>query len=451
MHFSIPDTAEVNDEKGTSFTVYKIHINGVHHCTLRYKQLRHLHDQLVKLYNSDSLPCFPGKRFFSLSSSQAEERRLLLERYVQLVAQDVRISNSAVLTTFLRQAQQETHLNCTSNEVMLCIILPSSDTTVVEVGPTEQTESVMKKLCFKLGVGEDHTGYFGLYIEKLTERGWMLIRKLQSYESPYVSQLATNCCRITLRKSYWDPSYDNELMKNCVSLDLIYQQFVCEMENFNLNAQMKSDVNRLIKMEKKEELLKYARKIKFFGGICFSNCISNYPKPETDVTIHAVNKELIFVFEDKEMTFKVTRIRSWRITSVSSENWKEARLELSFEYLLSKDKMQWITIMSDQAVMISLSLQGIVDELMRKQSGSSGSSCSGGDRVTDDIGITATYMTQDGSIIPLISPSSKCRSISKKSIASKENLAVRFRISALGNSQAFVENHAFNEIQDDDL
>lgn len=48
-----------------------------------------------------------------------------------------------------------------------------------------------------------------------------------------------------------------------------------------------------------------------------------------------------------------------------------SQYELSFEYLVSKDTLRWITISSDQAIFISISLQGVVDELVSKRDGNS--------------------------------------------------------------------------------
>lgn len=44
-------------------------------------------------------------------------------------------------------------------------------------------------------------------------------------------------------------------------------------------------------------------------------------------------------------------------------------MELAFEYLMAREKLQWITITSDQAILISVCLQSIVDELMLKKTG----------------------------------------------------------------------------------
>lgn len=102
MHFSIPDTQELNEGNGSKFIVslpqyiffislqfyyfqgYNVHINGVFHCTVRYKQLHNLNEQLKKEFGNEAVPTFPPKRLLPLTSSQLEERRVLLEKYIQI-------------------------------------------------------------------------------------------------------------------------------------------------------------------------------------------------------------------------------------------------------------------------------------------------------------------------------------------------------------------------------
>lgn len=59
---------------------------------------------------------------------------------------------------------------------------------------------------------------------------------------------------------------------------------------------------------------------------------------------------------------------------LKEHNVDQPKLELSFEYLLSKDRLQWITVDSPQVIFLSLCLQSMVEELMRKQQDGS-SSC----------------------------------------------------------------------------
>ncbi|KAG5194990.1 hypothetical protein JEQ12_012279 [Ovis aries] len=72
-------------------------------------------------------------------------------------------------------------------------------------------------------------------------------------------------------------------------------------------------------------------------------------------------------------------MRCWWVTSsvplpnrgTSSLGQGEVHLELAFENLISNDQLQWVTITSPQAIMMSICLQSMVDELMVKQSGDS--------------------------------------------------------------------------------
>lgn len=139
-----------------------------------------------------------------------------------------------------------------------------------------------------------------------------------------------------------------------------------------------------------------ARQIRYYGGVHFLPCLTDFPSPRMPVSIYALNKELIFCYPDlTERAFRVTRIRSWRITTKVQVCYSDSfqrplftdpffqdneidrpKLELSFEYLLSKDRLQWITIDSPQVIFLSLCLQSMVEELMRKQQEGSGSSSS---------------------------------------------------------------------------
>ena len=56
-------------------------INGEYHCTVRYRQLHKLDSELRAL--GAELPQFPPKKYWPLSTTQIEERRALLEKYIQ--------------------------------------------------------------------------------------------------------------------------------------------------------------------------------------------------------------------------------------------------------------------------------------------------------------------------------------------------------------------------------
>lgn len=71
------------------------------------------------------------------------------------------------------------------------------------------------------------------------------------------------------------------------------------------------------------------------------------------------------------------------------EDSSECSLELSFEYLIAAEHLQWITISSDQAILMSVCLQSMIDELLLKHVG-------GIVKNKDTSGKTWTYITRDG-------------------------------------------------------
>ena len=61
-------------------------------------------------------------------------------------------------------------------------------------------------------------------------------------------------------------------------------------------------------------------------------------------------------------------MRCWRITAIggadsgsvassSSQPDSDKKMELAIEYLIAKDTLKWITIITDQAILISMCLQ----------------------------------------------------------------------------------------------
>ncbi len=83
----------------------------------------------------------------------------------------------------------------------------------------------------------------------------------------------------------------------------------------------------------------------------------------------------------KEARFRVTKMRCWRIMTINGaqeadldeqdqdQDLETSKLELSFEYLMASGDLQWVTIYSSQAILMSLCLQSMVEELLRMRSG----------------------------------------------------------------------------------
>ncbi|MCL4124536.1 UNVERIFIED_CONTAM: hypothetical protein GTU68_037783 [Idotea baltica] len=237
-----------------------------------------------------------------------------------------------------------------------------------------------------------------------------IVKKLQDFESPYISQKCSKIpLKIVLRKSYWDQSDDATVFEDRVGLNLVYIQTVVEVERGWVLAS-KEVLRQLAALQArgaKVEYLELAQTLKYYGYMQFQQCICDFPQPNTPVLIAAGNKELNFRIRSddgsyKEGNFKVTRMRCWRISSLSEEDIKpgyEGRgrdglgsaLELSFEYLMNKDEMRWVKVVSPQAVLVSLCLQGMVQRLLGTKKGNFRRP---GERVRKG---SLSYMKRDGS------------------------------------------------------
>lgn len=475
MHFSIPDTQEINDDNGSTFKGYNVHINGVFHCTVRFKQLHNLHEQLRKEYGASTLPPFPPKKLLPLTASQLEERRALLEKYIQSIGQDPRLVTSELLNGFLLSAQQET--NCEKRQEMtLDVFIMNGYQISLNVFTTDKSEQVLIKACKQINLPQEYVHYFSLFLLKKEENGDITVfRKLQDFESPYISHKSIQeQNKVVLRKSYWDPEYDIELMSNPVAMNLLYVQTVSDVERgwILCSTEMQSQLTSLQARGAKREYVELARTLKYYGFLQFKPCLCDYPKSQSLVLVSIGNQELNLRVnmgpgqEMREGSFKVTRMRCWRITALhnnkynatsSNNKHSHSELELSFEYLMSKDKLQWITISSDQAILMSVCLQSMVDELLLKKNGLKKKQSDCGNRNS------WSYMKRDGSsqlISPSQSPVTDGHAVSNNGdnsgvfygdALSIRKLQEKFSSVSFKTGKEFVENHAFEGIGDDDL
>lgn len=385
MHFSIPETEDFTDDSGSSYTGYHVYINGKFHCTVRYRQLHNLHEQLKKEYGAAVLPYFPPKKFLPLSFNQLEERRSLLEKFIQKVGQNPELVSSEIINGFLLSAQVETCAE-KSQECSLDVFLMNGYQITVTVLSTERSHQVLEKVCRQLALPDAYVYYFYLFLIKDEDNGNItIVRKLQDFESPYISQQSLRGAhKIVLRKNYWDPAYDLELVRDRVALNLLYVQAVTEVECgwMLCNEEARQKLASLQAKGSKKEYMEYVRCLKFYGYMQFLPCVADYPFPGAPILVSIGNYELNIRLQtgstqsansNRAGVFKVTRMRCWRITTLhdNGENGNKSgpNFELSFEYLVAKDKLMWITISSEQAILMSICLQSMVDELLLKKNG----------------------------------------------------------------------------------
>ncbi|XP_052757683.1 sorting nexin-17 isoform X2 [Galleria mellonella] len=478
MHFSIPDLQQFHDDNGVSYTGYNMYIDGFFHCTARYKQLLSLHEQLQAQNPFFKLPQFPPKKLF-LTSSQLEERRVLLEKYIQLVGQNPVLANSDLLITFLFSAQQETH-SVKMHEVDIEISLMNGYRIPLSVSSTDSSSTILDIACNYINLPKDLTKYFSLYLINWScaKDGEPALKKLEEYESPYISQKYVRPeDKIVLRKSYWDPCYDVDLMIDRVSLDLLYLQIIEDLDLGWITAdlQTKDILSSYEAKKQKREYIELARTLRHYGRIPAGQAITDAGNLGVSgdmvrVRVSLASKELTLTSETnpaREQRFKVTRMRCWRITTLHTMERPQTNghgslleesnknFELSFEYLISKDNLKWITLKTEHATFISVCLQSIVDELMRQKNGSGPVTPRCGKRGS------LTYLRRDGSS-QLITPSSSSDTLSSangdsftsgssREIFSVQKLTEKFASVAFKTGRDCVENNAFEAIGDEEL
>ena len=301
------------------FQSFEVHLNGVHHCSVRYRQLHYLHQQLRKELQPTTLPMptFPPKKMLILSQAQVEERRFGIERYLQLVSQDPRLSHSLAFNGFLLAIQQETHADPErTNEVDLDVFLMNDQKITVRGWTILQTPDIIERVCAQLGIPDWHIPHFGLFLVqrsesnvtqganieskgekekvqlKMSNNQMTLVKRLQAYESPYISLKSHpvsnigNKLKLMLRKACWDSRIDGELFKHKSSLNVLYFQTLSDVERgwISADVEMRKHLASMQARGAKNDYMETARSLKDYGYIHFSSCLCDYPATNTRYT-----------------------------------------------------------------------------------------------------------------------------------------------------------------------
>jgi sorting nexin-17 len=392
MYFSIPDTTEISAKRSATqhaYTLFNIHINGIHHSSMRYSQLRTFNEELQRLDPTSMLNIqpFPPKKILSLSLRETDERRLLLERYLQSIVQIKSIISSSYFNEFFLNAQRETFLHQSINKTLpekvnITIHLLNQHEIIIEnLSPYDNTTKVLDACANKIQLENEYLSYFSLFLYEQIDKQLNLIRPLFSFESPYLSlnkakKLNENYCFV-FKKSYWDLNYDLKLIDNRRTRNLLFiqsQYDIKQSEEFH-SSDIYSQLETLSNDNSLKEYILLSRTSKFYGYILLKECSTN--DLATQKLSHCLlaigNNELIcYLINDnnktknefiKDISFKVTRIRCWKV------NWTKQDMNIAFEYLIKKDTLQWIIIHTEQAALISTCLQSMVDEILAKKAG----------------------------------------------------------------------------------
>ncbi|XP_028406021.1 sorting nexin-17-like [Dendronephthya gigantea] len=375
MHFAILEIEEKTDEHG-SYVSYAVSINGGFHSSIRYRQLRELHDQLKKDFGARVPDRFPPKKLLTLNQTQLEDRREQLEKYLQAISQDPVLVASKTFLKFLLKAQKESS-NVEEEDTELDIYLMNGKKFQVKIRNTDSTDHVIQEAMSQIKLPQNMVQYFSLFlIEQEEESDWAVIRKLQGFESPsLVLMPIKETHRLVIRKNFWDLSKEDELYKDKIALNLLFVQAVNDVERdwVITTPETLEELGNLKTKNERKKYLKLARSQKFYGYLQLKPCKMDFPHMNSHVILNVGGYELNFRLigtqdtKAKEGCFKVTRMKCWRVVSSKDNKKGEIVTKIAFEYLFSKEKLQWVTIISEQAMLVSLCLQGMVDEIVERK------------------------------------------------------------------------------------
>jgi sorting nexin-17 len=400
MYWSIPDTTDIsakNSSHQQAYTLFNIHLNGVHHCSVRYSQLHTFNDELQRFFTSamSKMPAFPPKKFLSLSSKDTEERRSQLENYLQHIVQNKYLVSSSYFKDFFLNAQQETFsngsLNKNNDEINLAIrLLNNHEITIENFSLNSATSRLLDACASKIQLNEDFLTYFALYFYDEQDNELHILRPLYEFESPYLSlkqmrKVYEHAC-IVLKKSYWNSDNDLLLLDDRRTRNLLFVQAQYEIEqsrSLSINTDIDQQLQILRDNSSLKEYILLARTSKFYGHIVVRQCSILYPIADKSkqklrpCSLIMGNSELTcFINLDdnkktssnnKEVSFKVTRIRCWKSNRTQHET------NIAMEYLIKKDHLEWITIHTMHAALVSSCLQEMVDEILLKKAGAANS------------------------------------------------------------------------------
>ena len=383
MQLMIPSITEQSDDKG-KYVAYDIYLNSIYFASVRYSIFLGLHEVLKAKGLLTAGIIFPAKKFFNLAPDQIQQRRESLESYMRAVINLPNIFSLPAVTDFFRMAQQNTfQLSMVAAE--LPVFLPNGDSFMVDILSTDTTEEVLLLIANKLDFPTELMHHFNLFLlheedddepedgVKKKPRPPKYIRILMPYESPFLAkETLEKKVRLVYHTLFYNAIFLSELLPYENATDIVYKEIVYECK---MGLMGKPDVStqgklKQLKQEKDiKQFLKVSRTLPYFGTIHVENCYCNYPEDrEVVVKLNTVG---LRTFDPTDTygvyplyEFKLSRIKCWRVLKGKREGF---RYSLSFEYLIDKDTLKWISIESGQSLYMSTVIQTVINEfLMRK-------------------------------------------------------------------------------------
>lgn len=397
IHIAVPDTQTlIESDTGRSYTAFNLHLNGAFHASVRYSHLLRLHEKLrdqfgFRLRATD----FPAKKLFrNLDGKALKERRLALARYFQSIVQQPDVAMHFITEHAFLMFQVESFRPSSSN-VSVDVYLADGSKETVRCNVEHPTDIILKRFAEIIGLDVENLDSFGLFLARnrcADGSGQMVTssseypdmicdRLLRNFESPYVSLQLLNqksaasgiFYRILVRKLVWDPRIEEGLLEDPGAVLILYKQAVNDLRNKHLGTLQPVIAQRLCALEEQGSCLQFLRLCHLQPGYSYEyleTCISDYPRPDTSCELKVGRRHIVLEYSDPscgnsrvQAAFRATRIRVWRIAQHAEGG---SNFIFQFEYLISKDNFEWITLITKQAVLLSLLLQSIGAEILKE-------------------------------------------------------------------------------------
>jgi sorting nexin-17 len=110
----------------------------------------------------------------------------------------------------------------------------------LEVLSSDKSSAVLEKFCKSINMPHFYLPYFSLFMVRKDDNSLILLKKMMDFESPLLTLRNCNANSsnhyLVIRKSYWDPVYDEFLFDNKVALNLLYAQIMNDIEKNSIQT-----------------------------------------------------------------------------------------------------------------------------------------------------------------------------------------------------------------------
>ncbi|CAL1544897.1 unnamed protein product [Lymnaea stagnalis] len=358
LPISIPDCNYL-DHYGDKHVVFNVYMAGRHLCSRRYREFDTLHNNLKREFPDFNFPRLPGKKLFTLSEQQLDQRRRGLEQYLEKVCAVRVIGESETMQEFLAAGDLDEEEG--TSEVELKVMLPDKSLCIVTICRSDNTDTVYKAVVAKLHF-EEASDYF--YLFETVEYGFE--RKLLPQELPhniYIQNYstATATC-ILLKKWLFTISREMTLTTNASALKFLFWQAVDDVnKGFVKTGDKLYDLKALRETENALEYLKTVRHLEGYSEVVFPHCACDSRRDGHVAAI--IGLEAFKLQACKDDGTPESQVIEFNWKDVKSYEVDEEGMSFNFEYNRQGKKPRLVKIFTPYFYYMNDCFDRIYDEL----------------------------------------------------------------------------------------